>query len=76
MVTDRGIENSIIIDEDVKTQAADKVMNNVSSAQHNKVLSKAEIFCSDYKLTNLEVVWNEFTFVNNINFDFPKLTVC
>ena len=47
-------------------------MEDVSSTLHQKTLSKAEIFYLDHTITNPNDIWNEFTFVDNSNFDFAK----
>ena len=35
--------------------------------------SKAEIFYLECQFTNPKNVWNEFTFIDNSNFDFSKI---
>ena len=48
-------------------------MEDVSCILHEKTLSKAEIFYLDCEITNPKDIWNEFTFVDNSNFDFAKV---
>ena len=47
-------------------------MEDVTYPLYEFVFSKAEMFYMDCHLTNPKDVWNEFTFVDNSNFDFSK----
>ena len=59
--------------EEVKTTDADEVMEDISSTSFESGFSKAELFYVECQLTNPKDVWNEFTFIDNGNFDFSKI---
>ena len=50
-------------------------MEDVSSTLHETTLSKADIFHLDCNITNPKDIWNEFTLVDNSNFDFAKVNI-
>ena len=62
-----------IIDEEMLPANADEIMEEVMLAPYEFRYSKAEMFYMDCQITNPKDVWNEFTFVDNSNFDFSKI---
>ena len=58
-----------IINKEAKSADADEIMEAVTYPLYEFVFSKAEIFYMDCHLTNPKDVWNEFTFINNSNFE-------
>ena len=62
-----------IIDKEMLPANADEIMEEVMLAPYEFRYSKAEMFYMDCQITNPKDVWNEFTFVENSNFDFSKI---
>ena len=68
--TERRVEHVDVIEEEFKTSDTDEVMEDVTTALHDYTLSKAEFFYLECKIKNPKDIWNEFTFIDNSNFDF------
>ena len=69
----RVIEDVNVDNEEFKTTDADEVMEDISFTLSEIGFSKAELFYVECQLKNPKDVWNEFTFVDNSNFDFSKI---
>ena len=55
------------------TEVIDKMVEDDIESQTQSRLSKAEMFYLGCTLKNPKDIWNEFTFVDNSNFDFSKV---
>ena len=55
------------------TEVIDRMVEDEIDLQTQSRLSKAEVFYLECTLKNPKDIWNEFTFVDNSNFDFSKV---
>ena len=55
------------------TEVIDRMVEEEIDVQTQSQLSKAEMFYLECTLKNPKDIWNEFTFVDNSNFDFRKV---
>ena len=49
-------------------------MDDATESLYEYTLSRAEFFYLDCQVKNPKDVWNEFTIIDNDNFDFSKTT--
>ena len=66
-------DNSDINEGNEDTEVIDTMVEDELESQTQSRLSKAEMFYLGCTLKNPKDVWNEFTFVDNSNFDFNKI---